>query len=868
MKIERLRVQHMANPIGFYMPEPVFTFVVSDGKGTGLSSGRLMVATDPEFKAVVFDSGETPDLSPLGYCPKNLQLKSRTRYFYKVWAQSDKGDEAWSETSWFETGKMKEKWQAEWITCRLDNPRLPIFTTSFDLPSKAESARLYITGLGLYEARLNGKKAGDEYLTPYCNNYHRWIQVQTFDVTRLMQKHNTIRVELGDGWYKGRFGFDPKKPSGYYGKRFLLRAELRVRLQDGTEKVIGTDTGWDVERSIRTFSNIYDGERVDETLPEAAPEKAQLYIPGKDEKDPSSLAMDRISLPVKVQKEFRKAEVIHTPAGETVLDIGQEISGIFSLKVREKRGTKVRLQFGEILQDGNFFNLNLRSAKAEYDLVCDGTEHTVSPKFTFYGYRYVKLEGLDHYRDGDFTALAIYSDLEKIGSMKTGNAKINRLLSNIQWGQMDNFVDVPTDCPQRDERMGWTGDAEVFCPTASLWRETYAFYRKYMHDMYTEQQENDGKVPHVVPSFGITKCAGVEYCACAWSDAATIIPWKVYEAYGDPSFLKENYASMKAWTDAVEKMEENDHEWEKQFHFGDWLALDGPYPYPSPLGATDTGFLAEAYFYYSASLTASAANVLGKRREEAHYRALSQKVLKYIQHEYYSPAGRCCVDTQTGYVVTLWLGLWPDPEMAVKGLRRKFKESGGKLKTGFIGTPQLLLILSKYGMTDIAYNILFNEERPGWLYEVNMGATTIWERWNSVLEDGHLSDLTMNSLNHYAYGSVAEWIYRVGAGLNQAPGSVGWKKVEFAPAVDQRMKSMEASYQSASGLWKAGWKLQGKTVTVTLTVPFGCTAHITLPDAKEEAYVSDGRRIAKNHEVGQGSYTFTYQREIHESATL
>ncbi len=851
MDIASVRVDHLKQPLGFRMDKPVFSYVIENSKGTCQTKGRVQIALDDTMSEPVYDSGLLDDMDPAAF-RADISLRPRTRYFYQITAMTDAGETAVSPVDWFETGKMDEAWKGRFITCSNKESRLPIFTKTIEVRKPVRKARLYICGLGLYQASIDGKKVGNEYLTPYCNDYDSFFQVQTYDVTKQLSKTAELAVELGNGWFKGRFGFDPKKVNGTYGSKWALIAEVHLTYQDGSEDVIGTDTSWKVLRSKTYFSNIYDGEKVDQNLPDLEPEKARYFVTPQGEKDYRLRLMDRLSVPVVVQKKFKPKEIIHTPAGELVLDLGQEITGIFEIKADLKKGQTLHLQFGEILQDGNFFNLNLRSAKAEFFYTASERDEkepaVIRPSFTFYGYRYVKVEGLEQIGRDDFTGLALWSDLDQIGTIKTGNRKINQLLSNVQWGQRDNFVDVPTDCPQRDERMGWTGDAEVFCPTASLFLYTEPFYRKYIYDMNQEQKVRDGAVPHVIPSFHM------QGSACAWADAATIIPWKVYENYGDKQFLEDSFDGMKGWVDYVDRLEKDGHKWRDQFHFGDWLALDGPYPYPSPLGATDGGFLAETYFLYSTRLTAKAAAVLGREEDKEHYEELADRILTYIRQEYYTPNGRCAVDTQTGYLVTLWQGLWPDPKPAIEGLKKQFKWSSGKLKTGFIGTPILNLLLSKYGFSAKAYDLLFNEDYPGWLYEVNNGATTIWERWNAVLPDGKLSDLTMNSLNHYAYGSIAEWIWRWAAGLDQADDSVAYKKIQYHPVLDARMKRMKAELKSASGLWKSEWAFDGKTADITLTVPFGCSAVIELEKAPESAY----KDLGPDHTVGAGTWHFCY----------
>ena len=385
---------------------------------------------------------------------------------------------------------------------------------------------------------VDEKRVGDEYLTPYSNDYNEWVQYQTYDVTEEVSKQGMLRVLLGNGWYKARFGFSAFEDKGFYGNEWKLIAELHLTYADGSEEVIGTDESWQVRCSKIAFSNLYDGEHRDDTLSELPLEKAVFCEAPKGE------LTERMSLPVTIHETFEPKELLHTPAGELVFDMGQEFTGIFKLHVNVPAGTKVHVQTGEILQRGNFYNDNLRSAKSEYIYISDGTEMDLVPHFTFYGYRYVKIEGIPDLKKEDFTGLSYYSNITATGWMKTGSDLVNQLISNVRWGLKCNFVDVPTDCPQRDERMGWTGDAQVFSPTAMYLEDTYAFYAKYLYDMAKEQSVLGGKVPHVVPS------CGVEDAACVWGDAACIIPWNLYLFYGDKSILEDQFVSMKSWVSA------------------------------------------------------------------------------------------------------------------------------------------------------------------------------------------------------------------------------------------------------------------------------------------------------------------------------
>ena len=815
MELYALKVNHLDRPLGHFLPRTVFSWKVRQANGFCQQAARLVIRREAADGQVLHDTGFVQKADSLGW-KIDLPLQPRTRYVWQLTVRDDTGGEACAE-SWFETGKRDEPFAAKWIGCKDEEPRHPIFEKQVQPRPGLVCARLYITGLGLYEAYYNGKKIGDEYLTPGCTNYDAWVQVQTYDVTHLLTQEGTLSVMLGNGWYKGRFGMDGRS-GGVYGDEWKLLAELRLRYEDGGEEVLGTDESWRMRRSKITFSNFYDGEHRDDTLPECPEEPVKLVQP------PKGILQDRMSPPVTVYKRLQPVELLHTPKGETVLDLGQEITGIFALRVEQPAGTVIHIQCGEFLQQGNFYNDNLRSARAEYLYKSSGAPVVLRPHFTDYGYRYVKIEGVPDLKKEDFTALALSTEMDETGTVSTGHPLVNKLLSNIRWGMRDNFVDLPTDCPQRDERMGWTGDAQVFLPTACCLAYSDACYAKYLHDLRTEQDSRQGLVPNVVPSFGAQRCSSV------WGDAACLMPWALYQIYGDASILEDQYPSMKAWVDAIRRLDGDAHGWRKAFHFGDWLALDRPGAGPdSTMGCTDEGFIADVYYYHSTDLVARAAQILGKPEDAAFYASEAERLRKEIEYEYYTGSGRCCFRTQTAMLLTLHFGLSSAPERILQTLCQLLQESGNKLQTGFVGTPLLCNTLSENGCGELACQLLLNEETPGWLYAVKLGATTIWERWNSVLSDGTINPSGMNSLNHYAYGSVGEWLFRHLAGLDlfQTPGC---RHGKLQPTLCWNIKHANARFDSPAGLWECGWEiLDAGHVKVAVTVPFGCTAELLLP---------------------------------------
>ena len=853
MRVYDAKVNHMTNPMGFFMDGVSFSWKVDEARGKAQKVARVRVAADEKMQEILFDSGMDEQADSLAY-PVELALEPRTRYFWQVTVLSDAGEEADSEVQWFETSKMSEEWTGKWLTCDSTEKRHPIFSKEIAPAKEMAKARLYVTGLGLYEAYIDGKKVGDEYLTPYSNNYNRWVQYQTYDITDQIAGGGKLSILLGNGWYKGRFGFSAFEDKGYYGNEWKVIADVVLTYTDGAEEVIGTDESWTVTRSRIMFSNLYDGEQIDATAPELPAEEPTVCDA------PKGRLEARRSLPVVAHEHIKPVELIHTPAGEQVFDMGQNFAGIFTFRVKEPAGTKIHIQTGEVLQKGNFYNENLRSAKSEYIYISDGNETVIRPHFTYYGYRYVKVEGVSDLKIEDFTGLALYSDIEMGGDVETGHDLVNQLVSNVRWGMKGNFIDVPTDCPQRDERMGWTGDTQVFSPTATFLADTYAFYSKYLHDMYTEQMDLDGMVPDVVPS------AGVHSTACVWGDSSCIIPWNMYQFYGDKKILEDQYDSMRNWVDYISRVDGDNHGWRSVFHYGDWLALDNPSGKTDEvMGGTDEGYIANVYYAASAGIVAKAARVLGYEADAKTYQALCDEQFEEVKKEYFSQTGRCCIKTQTALILALKYHLSENEELTKKTLRLLFQISGDKLKTGFTGMPLMCPVLSENGMNDLAYTLLLNEDYPGWLHEVKLGATTVWERWNSLDENGDISSTGMNSLNHYAYGSILEWVFRYVTGFRVSEEHPGSRHLLIAPTLNWKLKRAKGSYHSAAGTYETSWELADPShVTVKVTVPFGCTAEIVLPLVSQEtladqsnplfADVRDGKCF-----VGAGTYEVSYE---------
>ncbi len=854
MRITHLKTNRIANPLGFALGQPALSWVVEDTPDTVQRAAQVLVSRDAAFERIIFDSGrvEGSGIDSLAYRPP-IQLAPRTRYFWKVrvWGETESAE---SDTAWFETAKMDEPWQAAWITPDVDDNRLhPILFRQFDLPARPIAARAYICGLGLYHFELNGQRVGDEYFTPYCNAYDQWIQYQTFDITeQLRAGANLVSVMLGNGWYKGRYGAD-KGVVGCYGDRFALICELHITLENGDERVVVTDRSWSAQPSPVIESDIFDGEMVDARI-------------AKDVRDDSAtfgvkpIAIDlarleaRRSLPVCINEEIKPVAVIHTPAGETVLDMGQNMTGWVRFRTSAPAGNRIHLQFGEVLQGGNFFRDNLRTAKAEYTYIADGSEAVVQPYFTFFGFRYVKVSGwVGELSVDDFTGCVIYSRMDTTGAIETSHEKVNQLFRNALWGQKGNFLDIPTDCPQRDERLGWTGDAQIFSGTACFNMDVAAFFAKYAYDLAKEQTKTGGMVPHIVPMANLNKGG-----SAAWGDVATIMPWNVYEFYGDAGILEQQFESMRAWVDYIKNVDDASggrRLWTEGVHFGDWLSLDVSDP-TFRRGGTAHDFIASAFYYYSVRLVARAAAALGKPDHAEAYGRLAAEVKAAIQQEYFTATGRLAVPTQTGYVLALFMDLAPDAhrERVKDDLIARLINDNVHLKTGFVGTPYICRVLSNNGANDLAYRLLLNEDFPSWLYAVNLGATTIWERWNSLNPDGSISSTGMNSLNHYAYGSIVEWMYRDMCGLNPSAGDdgvTGFRHALIAPKPDRSLEWARARYRSAAGLYESGWRIDDAGLTIDITIPFNASARVVLPDARLDNIALNGRPLIEGEQIGE-----------------
>lgn len=677
-------------------------------------------------------------------------------------------------------------------------------------------------------------------MAPGWTSYHHRLQYQTYDITELLEKDNEITVTVGNGWYKGELGFDARP--NLYGDRTALLAMVRIEYEDGETICIGTDTDWHVETGEILFSEIYHGEIQDYTKERRLVGKAVLF----EHTDDIGQIVAQESEPVRVTKRFDVKERIVTPKGELVFDFGQNMAGLVEIRLPKLMGDRLVIRYAETLdKDGNFYTENLRTARCT-DTFIYGEKQVgmlVMPHFTFHGFRYICVEGAGTETEAsDFTACAMHTDMQPTGTFTSDNTLVNQLQSNIQWGQRGNFLDVPTDCPQRDERLGWTGDAQVFCGTASYNFHTALFFRKWLRDMAAETNPEWG-VPHVVPNI-----LGNQAGAAAWSDAATIIPWTIYKVYGDKEMLAEQFPMMKNWVDYIHARVSKNGLWQSGFQYGDWLALDKEES-ADRTGATDKYMIANAYYLYVTELVKKTAEVLGKDEEAKKYAELYETTLDAFRREYYTETGRIVSETQTGAIISLYFNLAreKDRKRILNTLLTNIANHKNHLATGFVGTPYICHTLSENGAHEMAATLFMKEDYPSWLYAVNMGATTIWERWNSIKPDGTFDESGMNSLNHYAYGSVGDWMYRKVAGLSQL--EPGYKKFQVKPMFVKGIEEWGTEFDSVYGKIVANTSCKAGKIHVHVEVPANTTAVIVLPE-KEEV-----------HEVGSGVYDFEYDTE-------
>lgn len=835
MRLYDLRTEYRVNPVGLTVEAPRFSWKVESQEKDTLQTAYEIKVTD-ENGNVVWNSGKRmSDQSVL--IPYEGETLADEMLYKVVVSVADNHGNAEAIEGTFETGIFDNtEFIAKMITSDFpeEETACPVFGKTFAIDKKVKKARLYATAHGVYEVTLNGQTVGDYRMAPGWTSYYNRLQYQIYDVTGMLAAENEIKITVGNGWYKGILGFtcEPNR----YGTQAGAFSELHVEYEDGSKEVIATDETWSVQTGEIRYSEIYMGETIDTDAPEIT--EGNVVVKEFDK----AVLTAQENEPVRITEKIAGKELIVTPKGERLVDFGQIITGVVEVHVKGEKGQKIVIRHAEVLdKDGNFYPETLRQAKSIDTFICNGKEQVFRPHFTFHGFRYICVEGMEDFAADQFIACVTHSDMEKTGDFSCSNKKVNQLQRNITWGQRGNFLDIPTDCPQRDERLGWTGDAQVFSWTAAFNRNTALFYTKWMRDVAAESSLEKG-VPHVVPDI-----LG-QYSSSAWSDVAVIVPWVVYQMYGDKGILEENWKCMHEWVDYIKNNCEENGLWQSGFQYGDWLALDKEES-ADRTGATDKYMIANAYYLYVTDLVKQTAQILGKTEEAVKYEELYTTTLKAFREEYYTPTGRIVSETQTGATLSLYFDLARDKDRKciLNTLLTNIANHKNHLATGFVGTPYICHTLSENGAHEMAATLFMKEDYPSWLYAVNMGATTIWERWNSIKSDGTFDESGMNSLNHYAYGSVGDWMYRKVAGLSQL--EPGYKKFQVKPMFVKGIEECGTEFESVYGKIVANTFCKNGKIHVHVEVPANTAAVIVLPE-KEEV-----------HEVGSGVYDYEYDTE-------
>lgn len=893
MKIYDFRIEYQKEPQGLSVMVPRFSWkleseeknvvqnayrikvtcadkAAQDGTraGGGAVQGDMCTCGDgaSSMRAMAWDSGRVESDTSILVVYGGAALEEETEYQVKLFVEDNYGNLAECKTR-FSTGMFDAaRLQAKMITHDFpaEETACPVFYKQFTLTKPVRKACVYATAHGVYELGINGRRVGDTYMAPGWTEYHKRLQYQYYDVTEFLAAENTLEMTVANGWYKGILSFDCKP--NRYGDRVAAFAELHVLYEDGSREVIATGEDWGVRTGQIRYSEIYMGETRDTTIKTmpgnggadkgsatesgttpghggaSAAAVSGRVVEGKvsvAEFDPSVLVAQE-SEPVRVTERISPKKIFTDPKGNVLVDFGQNLTGLVEVKIKGQKGQEISLRHAEVLdKDGVFYPDTLRTAISKDTYILNGEEQVLMPHFTFHGFRYALVEGIENPMPEMFTACVMHSDMEKTGNFHCSDENVNRLQDNIDWSLRDNFFDIPTDCPQRDERLGWTGDAQVFSWTAAFNRGTASFFRKWMHDVAAASSLEKG-VPHIVPDIQGT------YSSAAWSDVAVIVPWVVYQTYGDTRILEDSWQCMHEWVDYIHNQVNEDGLWKSGFQYGDWKSLDREMFDDGSVGATDIYLISNAYYLYVTDLVAKTARVLGKGDEAARYEKLYEETLESFREEYFTPRGRIVSETQTGCVLSLHFGLAreKDREKILRALVANVEDHKNHLTTGFVGTPYLCHALSDNGAHDVASVLFLRDDYPSWLYGVKMGATTMWEQWNAIYPDGTMPHPGSNSMNHYAYGSIGDWMYRKIGGINQLEAAYHkfYVKPMFVRGIEEACTELETPY----GKIVSEWSCRDKKIRVRVTVPANTSAVIYLPE-KEGAL-----------EVGSGEHMYEY----------
>lgn len=817
-----------------------------EGRVLGIGEARPRLswqvpAADPDFRQTAYEVEVTRQGGPVSQVVETDEqlfvpwpgepLASREQAAVRVRVRGDEWS-PWSAPVVVEAGLLEpEAWSARFVGpvagAGLDDPA-PVLRGTWQVPDDVVSARLYVTAHGLYEARLNGRRVGDQELAPGWTSYAHRLRYQTYDVTDAVRPGpNDAEVLLGNGWWRGHLTWSMTR--ALYGERLALLAQLEVVTSDGARHVLTADESWTAAPSRIRRDDLYNGQTTD-LRAGAEGEPGPVEVVGGD----LTVLVAPDGPPVRVTEVLPARRVWRSPSGRLLVDFGQNVVGRVRLTVRGDAGQEVVVRHAEVLEHDELGVRPLRNAEATdtYVLAGDGDE-VLEPTFTFHGFRFAQVDGVDELDAGQVQAVVLGSDMQRTGWFESSHELLDRFHENVVWGMRGNFLDVPTDCPQRDERLGWTGDIQVFTPTAQFLHDSTGFLRSWLRDLAADQAPS-GSVPFVVPDVlrnGMT--------ATAWGDAAVVVPWVLYERSGDAGVLARQLPSMRAWVDHVDARAGDDGVWSGDFQFGDWLDPTAP-PEEAYRAKADPDVVATAYLVRSADLLLRAAEVVGDEATAERARAVMERAREGFRREFVTPNGRVLSDAQTVYALALRFDLLADDAQrrhAADRLADLVRVAGFRIATGFVGTPLVTDALADNGHVELAYRLLLQTGCPSWLYSVSMGATTVWERWDSMLPDGTINPGEMTSFNHYALGAVADWLHRTVAGL--APVAPGYRRLRIAPRPGGGLTHAAARHLTPYGEASVSWTLTDDVLTVDAVVPVGARAHVDLPGVSAE--VGHGR---------------------------
>lgn len=854
------------------------------------SEGRLSEKSADLWNSGQIKSGATAQVEYAGKA-----LVSRQMCYWKVRSWDKNGVAGpWSKMASWEMGLLDKKdWAAQWIGLDLDKlgkgktyhlPPAPYLRKEINLKPGLKKARLYVTALGLYEFSINGKKTGSDFLTPGWTDYDKRVYYQTYDVTEQLQSGvNVLGSQLSYGWYAGYLGYSLLVGNpvvrAFYGKVPLLKAQLEVRYADGSTETFATNEDWKATTGALLESDLLNGETYDARLEFNKWQKSGFDAGGWKKVEiyadkPERQIQVYPGPPVTITGELKPKSPVLRPDGSYIFDMGQNFAGIVRIKVKGRAGDTIRLRYGEKLYpDGRLMIENLRMARATDTYILKGSPEGEiwEPKFTFHGFQYVEMNGLKS-KPGPETllGLVIGSDTPQAGTFTTDNAMVNQLYKNIDWTQRSNYIDIPTDCPQRDERVGWTGDAQVYVKSATFNRDVASFFTKWVVDLNDGQYEN-GAYPLYAPRPDLRKS---DTFSPGWMEAGIICPYQIYQTYGDTRMIKEGWPSMVAFMDFLEKRSKGSFvfkettfkDLEPKGGFGDWLSFGKKTP---------PDMLASFYYAYCADLMADMARAIGNEKDEKRFTTTAEKVRKAVLAHYSDASGRFVCDTQaygngagyvdgnlgfsghtqTAYANAIYMNIVKPQDIARSGnyLTELIAKNGGKLATGFLGAKPLLPALSASGHSGLAYDMFLSKEFPSWGFEVENGSTTIWERWDSFTkEDGFKYNAAMNSFNHYAFGAICEWMFGNAAGIQQT--KAGFTHFDIRPEIDpksgvDRINSLAASFRTIHGKIESAWKKDNGKLSMRVVVPVNTTASIFVPATAIEQVTVGGKSVSKVSDI-------------------